>query len=53
MSEYRKDKQGLLDRVFPLPADAAGSSTTAQSVSLRTLLQDSANYPVRVLRVRL
>ncbi|EMD41595.1 hypothetical protein CERSUDRAFT_120619 [Gelatoporia subvermispora B] len=53
------DTQGLLDRVFPLSTrslgvDAtdsdAGSSTSTQSYSLRVLLKDSTQYPLRVLR---
>jgi hypothetical protein len=59
---HRIDSQGLLDRVFPLPADAVShtygdaegvgvTASTPQSVSLRALLQDSQTYPIRVLRV--
>lgn len=52
------DTQGLLDRVFPLPADSSGSLTTGnsrspsqpQSYSFRTLLKESSRHPLRVLR---
>ncbi|KAI0318739.1 hypothetical protein OF83DRAFT_1170845 [Amylostereum chailletii] len=51
------DTQGLLDRVFPLPADPTESntldpqsSTTPQSYSFRTLLKESSRHPARVLK---
>ncbi|KAI0063213.1 hypothetical protein BV25DRAFT_1907287 [Artomyces pyxidatus] len=51
------DTQGLLDRVFPLPADPADtsasngqSSSQPLSYSFRTLLKDSPRHPLRVLR---
>ncbi|THH17222.1 hypothetical protein EW146_g3546 [Bondarzewia mesenterica] len=50
------DTQGLLDRVFPLPADPADSSSSPnhqqsqqQSYSFRTLLKESSRHPLRVL----
>ena len=52
------DTQGLLDRVFPLPADPADSASLdgpqshqQQSYSFRTLLKESSRHPLRVLRV--
>ncbi|KAI0961100.1 hypothetical protein AcV7_000293 [Taiwanofungus camphoratus] len=53
------DTQGLLDRVFPLPAETSDStisetapspSAPTQSFSFRALLKDSSQYPLRVLR---
>ncbi|OCH92720.1 hypothetical protein OBBRIDRAFT_418786 [Obba rivulosa] len=53
------DTQGLLDRVFPLSTKSldvdltgseASSSTSTQTYSLRTLLKDSSQYSLRVLR---
>ncbi|ETW87705.1 hypothetical protein HETIRDRAFT_378867 [Heterobasidion irregulare TC 32-1] len=51
------DTQGLLDRVFPLPADPADSTSLSgpqshqqQSYSFRTLLKESSRHPLRVLR---
>ncbi|CCL98399.1 uncharacterized protein FIBRA_00394 [Fibroporia radiculosa] len=52
------DTQGLLDRVFPLPTkhpeslspDVSGSSSSAQTYSLRTLLQHSSEHTLKVLR---
>ncbi|KAJ3490159.1 hypothetical protein NLI96_g1623 [Meripilus lineatus] len=54
------DTQGLLDRVFPLasqsddeptsPTSAPGSSSSAHSHSLRSLLKDPSTHPLRVLR---
>ncbi|KAH9921446.1 uncharacterized protein B0H18DRAFT_1021115 [Fomitopsis serialis] len=55
------DTQGLLDRVFPLPTESAEPSsgeststptpsTSTQTFSFRTLLKDSPQYPLRVLR---
>ncbi|EPQ61050.1 hypothetical protein GLOTRDRAFT_53754 [Gloeophyllum trabeum ATCC 11539] len=46
------DTQGLLDRVFPLPADPTEASTSSShlSYSLRALLKESPNHPLRVLR---
>lgn len=60
---HRIDTQGLLDRVFPLPTESAEPSsgestststpsTSTQTFSFRTLLKDSPQYPLRVLRVR-
>lgn len=56
------DTQGLLDRVFPLPTEASDSAsgestpppsfaTSAQTFSFRTLLRDSSQYPLRILKV--
>ena len=55
----RVDTQGLLDRVFPLPANSSGSSalptsqspSQPQSYSFRTLLKESSRHTLRVLRV--
>ncbi|KZT67608.1 hypothetical protein DAEQUDRAFT_693764 [Daedalea quercina L-15889] len=55
------DTQGLLDRVFPLPTESAEPtpgesastptpSSSTQTFSFRTLLKDSSQYPLRVLR---
>ncbi|CDO72729.1 hypothetical protein BN946_scf184990.g12 [Trametes cinnabarina] len=50
------DNQGLLDRVFPLPttesAEAAISPESSSTImlSFRSLLQNSSQYPLRVLR---
>ncbi|KAI8983402.1 hypothetical protein BD414DRAFT_418392 [Trametes punicea] len=52
------DTQGLLDRVFPLPTTESGEAASADSssnppatmLSFRTLLQNSSQYPLRVLR---
>ncbi|KAI9059651.1 hypothetical protein FKP32DRAFT_1596208 [Trametes sanguinea] len=50
------DNQGLLDRVFPLPttepAEAAQSESSSPTtmLSFRSLLQNSSQYPLRVLR---
>ncbi|KAL5534594.1 hypothetical protein ACEPAG_1057 [Sanghuangporus baumii] len=53
------DTQGLLDRVFPvedarlpkLPSSSPSSSkTTSDSYSLRTLLKESKDHPLRVYR---
>ncbi|KAG1810080.1 uncharacterized protein HD556DRAFT_1317822 [Suillus plorans] len=47
------DSQGLLDRVFPLPAINPSQPSTSKSqtgtCSLRTLLSDSSQHPLRVL----
>lgn len=56
MITYRVDTQGLLDRVFPLPADPAAtldpqSSSQPNTYSFRTLLQESQRHPLRVLKV--
>ena len=48
---YRVDTQGLLDRVFPLSTEP--SMTPVRSCSFRTLLQESSEHPLRVLRVRI
>jgi hypothetical protein len=52
---HRVDSQGLLDRVFPLPATNPSEPSTSKSqtgtYSLRTLLKESAQHPLRVLRV--
>ncbi|KAF8665138.1 hypothetical protein AX16_000604 [Volvariella volvacea WC 439] len=42
------DSQGLLDREFPLPAEAPNSAP--QSQSLRGLLKESSQHPLWVLR---
>ena len=49
----RSDTQGLLDRVFPLHSEASGSSTNSRqdSYSFRTLLKESSQHPLCVLRV--
>ncbi|TFY70074.1 hypothetical protein EVJ58_g50 [Rhodofomes roseus] len=55
------DTQGLLDRVFPLSTESAEPtsgdttstptpSSSTQTYSFRTLLKDSSQYPLRVLR---
>ncbi|KAI0072376.1 hypothetical protein K474DRAFT_1667917 [Panus rudis PR-1116 ss-1] len=54
------DTQGLLDRVFPLPAEletpSSPSSSTATTPSasnmqsIRAILKDSSKYPLRVVR---
>ncbi|KAI0047647.1 hypothetical protein FA95DRAFT_1589070 [Auriscalpium vulgare] len=50
------DTQGLLDRVFPLPADPAeaaasdAQSSQPRSYSFRTLLKEYSRHPLRVLR---
>ncbi|OJA20988.1 hypothetical protein AZE42_11617 [Rhizopogon vesiculosus] len=48
------DSQGLLDRVFPLPATNPSEPSTSKSqtgtYSLRTLLKESTQHPLRVLR---
>ncbi|KAG1716775.1 hypothetical protein ID866_373 [Astraeus odoratus] len=48
------DTQGLLDRVFPLPSsDLSGPSTSKSqsgTYSLRTLLRESSQHPLHVLR---
>ncbi|KAI0761200.1 hypothetical protein BD413DRAFT_486479 [Trametes elegans] len=48
------DNQGLLDRVFPLPApsgeSAAADSSSSTMLSFRSLLQNSSQYPLSVLR---
>ncbi|KAG1749669.1 uncharacterized protein EDB91DRAFT_1108978 [Suillus paluster] len=48
------DSQGLLDRVFPLPATNPSEPSTSKSqtgsYSLRTLLTESSQHPLRVLR---
>lgn len=47
------DSQGLLDRVFPLPATNPSEPSTSKSqtgtCSLRTLLTESSQHPLRVL----
>ncbi|KAG1757945.1 hypothetical protein EDB19DRAFT_1659956 [Suillus lakei] len=47
------DSQGLLDRVFPLPATNLSEPSTSKSqtgtCSLRTLLTESSQHPLRVL----
>ncbi|KZW02151.1 hypothetical protein EXIGLDRAFT_829698 [Exidia glandulosa HHB12029] len=43
------DAHGLLDRAFPPPAHDEPSSSRAQ-LSLRQLLEDAQNHPLRVLR---
>lgn len=47
------DSQGLLDRVFPLPATNPSEPSTSKSqtgtCSLRTLLSESSQHPLRVL----
>lgn len=49
---YRIDTQGLLDRVFPLPLSSAEpSSSQSASYSFRTLLKESSQHPLCVLRV--
>lgn len=58
---YRMDTQGLLDRVFPLDdavlikgsSSPSGSNAPSDSFSLRTLLKESGDHPLRVYRVRL
>lgn len=52
----RVDTQGLLDRVFPLPEKTSESLTSdtppsSQSYSVRTLLRESSQHPLCVLRV--
>lgn len=57
----RADEQGLLDRVFPLddvlgvePSTIPSSSKSpSDSYSLRVLLKESAQHPLRVLKVSL
>ncbi|KAI6045175.1 hypothetical protein EDC04DRAFT_2929410 [Pisolithus marmoratus] len=46
------DTQGLLDRVFPLPSSNEPSTSKSQSgsYSLRTLLRESSQHPLRLLR---
>ncbi|KAF9243769.1 hypothetical protein BU15DRAFT_42734 [Melanogaster broomeanus] len=48
------DSQGLLDRVFPLPSSDLSEPSTSKSqtgtFSLRTLLRESSQHPLRVLR---
>ncbi|TBU64674.1 hypothetical protein BD310DRAFT_913091 [Dichomitus squalens] len=51
------DTQGLLDRVFPLSTDPgeptsgpSSSSSTTTMLSLRSLLKNSALYPLKTLR---
>ncbi|TFY73465.1 hypothetical protein EWM64_g10547, partial [Hericium alpestre] len=50
------DTQGLLDRVFPLPADPAEppssdpQTSQPQIYSFRNLLKESSRHPLRVLR---
>ncbi|KIJ68773.1 hypothetical protein HYDPIDRAFT_173418 [Hydnomerulius pinastri MD-312] len=48
------DSQGLLDRVFPLPSSNLSEPSTSKSqtgtFSLRTLLRESSQHPLRVLR---
>jgi hypothetical protein len=52
---FRIDNQGLLDRVFPLPAESLPSTseqkTLPSSYSFRTLLKESSQHPLCVLRV--
>ncbi|KAF8845437.1 hypothetical protein BDN67DRAFT_1065294 [Paxillus ammoniavirescens] len=47
------DSQGLLDRVFPLPSSDLSEPSTSKSqagtFSLRTLLRESSQHPLRVL----
>ncbi|KIK99899.1 hypothetical protein PAXRUDRAFT_822265 [Paxillus rubicundulus Ve08.2h10] len=47
------DAQGLLDRVFPLPSSDHSEPSTSKSqagtFSLRTLLRESSQHPLRVL----
>lgn len=55
----RVDTQGLLDRVFPLDnvvrnkgsSSPSSSKTLADSSSLRMLLKESGDHPLRVYRV--
>lgn len=56
----RIDKQGLLDRVFPLNSDILNPPSTSSpstskissdSFSLRNLLKEAQSHPLRVLRV--
>ncbi|KAH7883926.1 hypothetical protein F5I97DRAFT_1617696 [Phlebopus sp. FC_14] len=48
------DSQGLLDRVFPLPSSDLSEPSTSKSqtgtFSLRTLLRESSQHPLCVLR---
>ncbi|KAI6153255.1 hypothetical protein BKA82DRAFT_998217 [Pisolithus tinctorius] len=48
------DTQGLLDRVFPLPSSSLSEPSTSKSqsgtYSLRTLLRESSQHPLRLLR---
>ncbi|KAI1797527.1 hypothetical protein LXA43DRAFT_252040 [Ganoderma leucocontextum] len=50
------DSQGLLDRVFPLPADSGvatnglASSSTSSMLSLRSLLKNPSHYPLKILQ---
>jgi|ERR1700722_1046145 len=46
---FRVDTQGLLDRVFPLPADSSISQPKPHS--LRTLLKESSQHSLSILRV--
>lgn len=49
---YRIDTQGLLDRVFPLPASSAESSSSQPTFySFRTLLKESSQHSLCELRV--
>jgi len=51
---FRIDTQGLLDRVFPLPSNSGeASSSQPASYSFRTLLKESSQHPLCVLRVSL
>lgn len=59
LSHFRIDKQGLLDRVFPLDdvlgptliSSPSSSKTPSDSYSLRTLLKEASDHPLRVYRV--
>lgn len=48
------DTQGLLDRVFPLPSSSLSEPSTSKSqsgaYSLRTLLRESSQHPLHLLR---
>ncbi|KAG9314674.1 hypothetical protein JVU11DRAFT_5479 [Chiua virens] len=45
------DSQALLDRVFPLPSsEPSTSKSQSTSFSLRALLRESSQHPLRVLR---
>lgn len=49
---FRIDMQGLLDRVFPLPSNPTEpSGSQPASYSFRTLLKESSQHPLCVLRV--
>lgn len=58
-SRSRVDTQGLLDRVFPLPAESGraappqpSSSSPTTMLSFRSLLKNASQHPLSVLRVR-